>query len=304
MEHSVVTVFGGTGFLGREIVRRLATAGRTVRVAARHPAMPEDLAQDQAIARLVELWTADVRDSASVAQAVEGATCVINAVSLYVEPRGGPTFDEVHVQGARRVAQSAREAGVGRLIHVSGVGASPASRSKYVRARGRGEQRVRETFPDATVLRPTVLFGRGDDFLSTLDMVTRMPVVPLFGAGDIRLQPVHVGDIAAAAERMSALPNMDGRVFELGGSAIYRYRDIVRMVLAQRKRRRPLVNMPFGAWKGLARAASILPSPPLTVDQVILMQMDNITSDRAERFDELGIEPRSLEAALAESLDA
>ena len=299
MEASLTTVFGGSGFLGHHIVRELVTAGSRVRIAARRPVEPEGLASSE---DAVELYTADIRDSGSVAKALEGATAAVNAVSLYAESRHGPTFDEIHVQGARRVARHSREAGIDRLIHVSGVGAGPASPSKYVRARGRGEQRVRESFPEAIVVRPTVLFGPGDDFLAALDRVTRMPVVPLFGDGSTRLQPVHVADVATAVAGLVMSPAPEHRTFELGGSEIYSYREIVELVLAERRRRRPVISMPFVAWRTLARSAPALPPAPLTLDQVYLMQADNLADENAGGFADLGMEPRSLRGALSASL--
>ncbi len=293
-----VTVFGGTGFLGRALVRTLANHGHSVRVAARRPHAPAGVPADR-----ITLCSADIRDSASIDRALNGTASVINAVSLYVEPRTGPTFEEVHVQGARRLARHARAAGVERLIHISGVGADSRSPSRYIRARGGGEQRVREAYPEATILRPTVLFGPGDAFLQAIDAVTRAPVVPLFGDGSTRLQPTHVDDVAAAAgERALALPETAGRSFELGGASILSYRDIVARVLAHRRRRRPLMPLPFGTWRVLAQALAPLPSPPLTRDQVELMALDNVADPQTPGFTELGIAPRSLEQALAESL--
>lgn len=293
-----VTVFGGTGFLGRALVRTLAQHGYRVRIAARRPRAPEGVAPER-----IELCTTDIRDSASIDRALNGSASVINSVSLYVEPRTGPTFEAIHVQAARRLARRAQEAGVERLLHVSGVGAHPEARARYIHARGAGEERVREAYPEATILRPTVLFGPGDAFLQTLDAVTRAPVVPLFGDGSTRLQPVHVDDIAAAAERMLARPETAGSTFELGGGAGYSYRDIVGHVLAQRRRRRPMLPIPFGAWRRLAQVLARLPSPPLTPDQVELMALDNVADSQAHGFTELDITPRSLEDALAASLD-
>lgn len=291
-----VTVIGGTGFLGRAVVRRMAESGRCVRVAARR--VDALTAPDER----VEVRGADVRDDHALATACEGATAVVNAVSLYAESRHGPTFEQIHVDGARRVARAANEAGAERLIHVSGVGADPASPSRYIRSRGRGEAAVREAFPTATIVRPTVLFGPGDAFLSTLDWVTLMPVVPLFGTGATRLQPVHVDDVAAAVVHMLDRPETAGRVFELGGATVYRYREIVRMVLSHRHRHRPLAPVPFPAWNLMARAGSVLPNPPLTPDQVALMRFDNVASRNEGTFDDLIIQPRDLRHWLHDAL--
>lgn len=295
MAHEPITVFGGTGFLGSAVVRRLAAAGTPVRVAARHAAVPESSGTNGGA---VEPCVADVRDEDAVARAVAGAGGVVNAVGLYVE-RGGATFDAVHVEGAARVARCARAAGVERLVHISGIGADPRSRSRYVAARGRGEARVHTEHPEAVILRPSVLFGPGDAFLRTLDAVTRLPAVPLFGDGGTRLQPVHVDDVAAAATRALEEPAAVGRVFELGGAGVYSYRAIVEAVLAHHRRRRLLLPVPFPAWRLLATLASALPAPPLTRDQVALMEADSIVGAEVGTFADLGITPRALDDVLA-----
>jgi len=293
MTNHLITVFGGTGFLGRAIVRHLAKSGVTIRIAARHPYTP-DLA---GAGGQIELQTANVCDEDTVVEAVRGATGVVNAVGLYVE-QGKATFDAIHVEGAERVARRAREAGIRRLVHISGIGADLASPSKYVRARARGEQRVRSTFPDAVILRPSVLFGPNDAFLSALEAATRLPVVPLFGTGATRLQPVYVEDVARAVLRVLETPGAAGRVFELGGARIYSYKDIVERVLAHFGRRRLLLPVSFTVWRLIARMASRLPNPPLTLDQVMLMETDNVVGTGVGTFGDLGIEPHSLEQNL------
>lgn len=294
MAPAPVTVFGGTGFLGAAVVRRLRAAGTPVRVAARHPGSPAaDRDGGTAVA-----CVADVRDEDAVARAVAGATAVVNAVGLYVE-RDGATFEAVHVEGAARVARCARAAGVERMVHISGIGADPRSRSRYVAARGRGEACVREAFPDAVILRPSVLFGPGDTFLRTLDAVTRLPAIPLFGAGGTRLQPVHVDDVAAAVAGVLDDPGTAGRTYELGGACVLSYRAIIEAVLAHHGRRRPLLPLPFAAWRLLAALASVLPTPPLTRDQVTLMEADSVVGPGVGTFADLGITPRGLADWLA-----
>jgi len=288
-----VTVFGGTGFLGRRIVAALLAAGREVRVATRHPENGE-AARDSR----VESIAADVRDPEAVTRAVQGTDAVVNAVALYVEAQG-LDFESVHVRGARNVAEAAE----GRpLAHISGIGASETSPSAYVRARARGEDGVREACRNAIILRPSVLFGPNDSFLSTLDAVTRLPLVPLFGRGDTRLQPVHVDDLAKAVVHAMDDPAATGRIFELGGAGTYRYREILGLVMAVRGRRRWLVPVPFSVWHLLAAIAAVLPSQPLTRDQVLLIREDNVASPDAPGFAELGIAPRDVAAALSECL--
>ncbi|MDI5935995.1 complex I NDUFA9 subunit family protein [Halomonas kalidii] len=297
MTRGPITVFGGTGFLGRAIVRELVDAGQTVRIAARHPALP-DWAED---GDRLELASADIRDEASTASALAGASAAVNAVSLYVPTRQA-SFEAVHVDGASRLARLARRADIERLVQISGIGATPHSDSAYVRARARGETAVLDALPRAIIVRPSVLFGPGDAFLSTLAGLTRLPVIPLFGQGETRLQPVHVVDVARALIRLLGEPLTERRLFELGGPDVMRYREILELVLAHRKRDRRLLPVPFVAWRTLATLASVLPNPPLTRDQVILMQRDNIVDDGTGTFDDLGITPRALRDSLPECL--
>ena len=227
---STVTIFGGTGFLGRAIVRRLVEMRVAVRIASRRPnRFPLDQ-NDQ----FVSTVRTDVRDEASVATAIEGSQAVVNAVGLYLE-RGAETFDAVHVKGALNVARQAAVAGIGRLVHISGIGADPASKSRYVRARAQGEIYVREAFETTTIVRPSALFGPGDAFLNAIDTISRVaPIFPLFGSGGTRLQPVYVGDVADAVARILDKPATRGRVCELGGPRIYTYRELIQSILAHR----------------------------------------------------------------------
>lgn len=290
-----VTVFGGTGFLGRRIAEHLLARDFTVRVAVRHPERSQDIFGS---ATGLEPVHADVLDAASVANALENSQAVVNAVGLYVE-HGNATFRAVHVDGAKRVAEAARRHGAERLVHVSGIGADPDSSSPYVRCRADGEHAVRDTFDRATVFRPSVMFGPDDAFLNTLASLVRMlPVLPLFGRGRILLQPVFVGDVAQAAA--NALDRMDsvGRVYELGGPAVYSYRDLVEMVMHRSGRRRLLVPVPYFVWDGLAAAATVLPTPPLTEGHVALMKRDNIAAPGMPGLQDLDVSPTAINRAL------
>ena len=237
-------------------------------------------------------------DEASLGPAVEGAEAVVNTVGHYVE-RGRASFAAIHGQGAMQVARAAAQAGVRRLVHISGIGADPASASPYVRARGIGERLVREAFPEATILRPSVLFGPEDAFLNRLAGLARvMPALPLFGTGATKLQPVYVRDVAEAVARALATPAAKRRVYELGGPRIYTYRELVRLVLAQIGRKRLLVPIPFVIWELLAALVAPLPHRPVSRDQVILMKRDNVVAANALTFAELGIAPTPLEEVL------
>jgi NADH dehydrogenase len=293
MAYHRVTVFGGSGFLGRQIVKRLADDGADVRVAVRRPERASSLAEASGAGRIAPVY-ADVWEEASVAPVVDGADAVINTVGHYVE-RGKATFEAIHGQGALHVARASARAGVRRLVHISGLGADPTSDSPYVRARGIGEGLVREAFPAATILRPSVMFGPEDAFFNRLAALARvMPVLPLFGGGETKLQPVYVSDVAAAVARALAAPGAEGKVYELGGSRAYTYKALVRLVLTQIGRKRLLMPLPFFAWEILAS----MPYRPLSRDQVKLMQKDNVVGAQALSLVDLGIEPTPVEAIL------
>jgi uncharacterized protein YbjT (DUF2867 family) len=292
-----VTVFGGSGFLGREIVRRLAADGARVRVAVRHPERASFLTEGLPGGQITPV-RADVWDEASVAPALEGSDAVINTVGHYVA-RGRATFEAIHGQGAMHVARAAAVVGVERLVHISGIGADPASESPYVRARGIGERLVREAFPETTILRPSVMFGPEDNFFNQLAAIARvMPVLPLFGRGDVKLQPAYVRDVAEAVARALARDDSRSRTYELGGARAYTYKALLQLLLNQIGRRRLLMPVPYAAWQLIAALLSPLPNRPISRDQVILMKRDNMVGPEALSFADLGIQPGSVEDIL------
>jgi len=295
-----VTVFGGTGFVGRRVVRQLSGSATTVRVASRHPAAGEG---DN-----VEQIVADAHDERSVEVAVQGADGVVNAISLYVE-RGGDTFHSVHVEAAARIAGAARRAGIKRFVHVSGIGADAASRSPYIRSRGEGEAAVQAAFPGAVVVRPAVMFASDDTFLTTiLGLLRTLPAYPLFGDGRTRLQPVYVDDVAAAIAQILRQTQKPYPVYELAGPRVYSYEELLRTIARTAGLRPVLVPTPFVFWAAVAGLAKVLPRPPLTRNQVELMQIDTTASGGRPGLGSLGISPRSLEeelkALLNETQDA
>ncbi|MGE5145620.1 MAG: complex I NDUFA9 subunit family protein [Candidatus Eiseniibacteriota bacterium] len=296
------TIFGGSGFIGRHIVRRLAAEGVVVRVAVRRPSQALFLKPMGAVGQIVPV-AASVQDPEQVAAAVHGAHDVINVVGHYVE-RGRATFAAVHEQGAETVARAAAAAGVERLVQFSGIGADPRSPSRYARSRARGEQLVRAAFPGATILRPSVVFGPEDAFFNTFAYLAQLsPVLPLFGGGKTRLQPVYVGDVAEAARRALHDPAAPGQTFELGGPRVYTFRALLELLLAEIQRDRLLVPVPF--WLAEIKAAflSLLPSPPLTRDQVKLLRSDNVVTPGVPGLEALGITPTAAEVVLPTYLD-
>ncbi len=298
-----VTVFGGSGFLGRQIVKYLAAQGTNVRVAVRHPERASFL-ERFGRAGQIELVHADVWDETTVARAVKQSASVINTVGHYVE-KGGAKFEAVQGQGALHVARQAGQAGAKRLIHISGLGADPTSDSPYVRARGIGEVLVKEAFDGVTIFRPGVIFGPDDSFFNTLaDMARQTPILPLFGMGRTNLQPVHVGDVAEACVRVLADPSTEGKVYEFGGPRVYTYKALVRLVLKLADKRRALVPVPFFMWDTLAALMTVLPNPPLTRDQVKLMKRDNVLEGKALTLEDLGIAPASVEEILPTYVNA
>lgn len=295
----LVTVFGGTGFLGRRVVARLVDRKIPVRVASRHVERAEELFGSCPIVQAV---AADIHDERSIVNAVTGATAVVNAVSLYAE-RGRTKFDSVHVDAARRLAAVAYRCRVRRLVHVSGLGADPYAASAYIRSRGKGEVAVRNALPEAIVIRPAVMFGPDDVFLTTIaGLLRRFPVYPLFGRGRMRLQPAYVDDVAQAI--VTALQRGDaaaGKIFECAGPRIYSYQELLRTIAHLIGVRSVLVRMPFAAWRILATVAELLPKPPLTRSQVELMQIDNVARGK-DGFAALSVEPHSIEAILPSML--
>jgi uncharacterized protein YbjT (DUF2867 family) len=287
---NLVTVFGGTGFVGRRVVRHLSDSTAKVRAASRHPVRTEG---DN-----VEQIVADAHDERSVEAAVLGADGVVNAISLYVE-HGGDTFHSVHVEAAARIARVARRAGIKRFVHLSGIGADAASPSPYIRNRGEGEAAVQAAFPGAVIIRPAVVFGPDDAFLTTiLRLLRTLPAYPLFGDGRTRLQPVYVDDVAAAVVLVLRQAQRPFPVYELAGPRVYSYEELLRTIARTAGLRSVLVRIPFAFWAAVAGLAETLPHPLLTRNQVELMQIDTTASAGRPGFGILGISPRPLEEEL------
>jgi len=292
LDRRLVTVFGGAGFLGRHIVRRLARDGWIIRVAGRD--------RDRALflkiygdpGQVVPIIT-DITRAGSVVSAVVDADAVINLVGI-LAPGGRNTFDAVHAQGAANVAAAARDAGARRLIQLSAIGASPDSPSVYARTKAAGEQAARSAFPDVTILRPSVVFGPEDDFFNRFARMARMlPVLPTF---DTKVQPVYVGDVADAAIQVLDDPATKGKTYELGGPRVMTYREVMEIVLRETGRRRLLVPLPLSIANIQAWFLEKLPKPMLTRDQVKLLGIDNVVPADALGLKDLGIPATGVEA--------
>lgn len=300
----LVTVFGGTGFLGRNVVRALARRGYRIRVAARRPNLGFFL-QPLGTVGQIQLVQANLRHQGSIAAAVQGADAVVNLVGILAEG-GRQSFDAVHHHGAHMIAEATP--GDVTLVHVSALGASLHAKAEYGRSKARAEAAVRTCHPDAVILRPSLLFGRGDSFFNRFAALARaLPVLPLAGAGT-RFQPAFVGDVAEAVAR--ALDGQaKGGIYELGGPEVRTLRELVDYVLTVTERKRVVVPLPFGLARIQARAMEIadtltlglLPSElKLTRDQVAMLEHDNVVPDEAKAegrtLEGLGITPRALEA--------
>ena len=305
MTPGLVTVFGGSGFLGRYFVMRLAARGRLVRVAVREPEAGRFLRPMGSVGQ-ISLVQANVRDDAGVAAAVHGAEAVVNFVGIAVE-RGKQRFQALHVEGAARIARASQEAGAARLVHLSALGADSGAQSRYARSKAEGERRVRQVCPDAVVLRPGAVFGPEDQFFNRFGGLARsLPVLPLFGRPDgPRFQPVYVGDVADAALAAVVRPDAGGQTFELGGPEVLTMREILGAVLQETGRRRWIVGLPMWLWRPLA-LASVLPLPAalrVTFDQLRQLRQDSVVAPNAKGLADLGVAPTPMTAELPEILE-
>jgi NADH dehydrogenase len=286
---SIATVVGGSGFIGRYIVKRLADAGYVVRVAVRDPERAQFLKPMGRVGQVVPLF-ANITDDATMRRAIDGASVVVNAVGILAERRAGD-FMRLQAEGAGRVARLAAATGAEKLVQISAIGASVTSPALYARSKAAGEDAVRAAFPAATILRPSLVFGAEDQFFNRFGaMAALAPVMPVI-AGASRFQPVFVGDVADAVMQALARPQAQGAIYELGGPRIMTFRDILGWILAQTGRHKMLLPVPDAA----ARLLASLPFSGLTHDQLLMLQRDNVADPALPGLAELGLLPTPID---------
>jgi NADH dehydrogenase len=301
----LVTIFGGSGFVGRYIALRMAKEGWRVRVAVRRPEQA-GFVRPYGVVGQVEPVFCNIRDDDSVASVTQGADAVVNCVGVLAET-GKNTFEAVQAEGAERVARIAAGMGIKTMVHISAIGASADAESDYAKSKASGEAGVLAHMPNALILRPSVVFGAEDEFFNRFASMSRFgPVLPVIGA-DTKFQPVYVDDIAAVAER-GVKGEIEG-IYELGGPDVQTFRELMQEMLQVVRRRRLILNIPFFAAKimasafGLGQALSLgIVKAPVTKDQVINLAIDNVVSEGAKGFDELGVRPTTIASVLPDYL--
>ena len=302
----LVTIFGGSGFVGRYIARRMAKEGWRVRVAVRNVNEATFVRPYGAVGQ-VEPVFCNIRDDASVAAVTHGADAVVNCVGV-LDETGKNTFSAVQAEGAARIARIAAEHGVTRMVHISAIGANSEAESAYSRTKAEGEAGVLEHMPSAIILRPSIIFGAEDEFFNRFAGMSRFgPILPVIGA-DTKFQPVYVDDVAAAATQ-AVVGKVPAGVYELGGPDVHSFRELMQTMLEVVRRRRLILNIPFWAARimasafGIGRALSLgLVKGPVTKDQVTNLAIDNVVSDDAQGFAAFGIRPTAMEAVLPDYL--
>jgi NADH dehydrogenase len=300
LEGKTITVFGGTGFLGRHIIWALAKTGAIIRVATRSPYHAYFLRPAGDVAQVVPVFC-DIRNDDSVNQVMKGASHAINLVGILNES-GRNTFYRIHVEAAERIAKAAKANNVELLVHVSALGASNDAPSRYGKSKAQGESKVIHAFPRSVVLRPSVVFGPEDNFFNMFAAMARIsPFLPLIGGGRTKFQPVYVGDVAQAVNNILTDPAQEkyfGQIYELGGPRVYSFRELLEAMKGCTRQDVRLAPVPVPVAKLMGFFASILPGKPLTVDQVRSLQKDNVIEAGTPGLKELGVDPTGLDAIL------
>ena len=305
LREELITIIGGSGFLGSHIVRTLDKRDYRIRVAVRRPDLAGHLCPLGMIGQIMPVQ-ANVRYPASLDAACAGATAVINLVGI-LAPSRQQNFETIHIAGAKAVASAARKAGAQTLTHVSAIGAERESPSLYARSKAQGEEEIRRIFPEATILRPSIVFGPEDSFFNRFAAIAKLsPVLPLINRGNTKFQPVFVGDVAKAVTVIIDGEKRFAATYELGGPEILSFREVMAFTLKAIERKRLLLPVPLAIIKAQAAILQMLPNPPLTLDQLRMLERDNVVGEQAKAegrvFKAFGIKPRSIEAIVPEYL--
>lgn len=297
MKQQSVVVIGGSGFIGQYTCIELAKAGYRVSVASRHPEKAAPIKTAGQVGQVC-LCPIDINDEDSIKRSIQNADIVVNLVGILYETHR-QKFSSVHAQAAERIAKIATDCGVKRLIHMSALGVNRATQSKYALSKMNGEKAVKAAFPDVTIVRPSVVYGKEDDFTNLFACLTKFsPVLPLIGGGKTKFQPVYVVDVAKAIVAIIADTSTKGKTYELGGPKVYSFKEIIQKIVSIMGKKRALVPLPFTLASIKAAFMELSPKPMLTRDQVKLLQRDNVVSGDTPTFNDLHIIPQNMEAVL------
>ena len=302
MQDKTISVFGASGFLGRYVVKHLADAGYRIRAFSRHPDKAYHLKPLGTVGQISTEY-ADISKEDALENALEGSYGAVNLVGILFQS-GKQKFAKIHAQGAERIAQQAAASGVKKLVHISALGVDKADRSAYARTKFAGEKAVLAAFPSATILRPSVVFGPEDNFFNLFACMSKIsPTLPLIGGGKSHFQPVYADDVAKAVAVAFEKEETQGQVYELGGPEVMSFKELLEYMLTHLKKSRFLAPIPYPIASIMGSVAQILPSPPLTADQVTLLKDDNVVDDEAMGFADLGIIPTPMDAVVPDYLD-
>ncbi len=302
-KNQTATVFGGSGFVGRQIVRELAAKGFIVKIATRVPERANFLKPCGAVGQVVPILC-DYTDAHSVREAVKGSDYVVNCIGILFEKGKRNRFQKIHVDVPAMIAKACSDEKVSRFVHISALGCEMGT-SKYAKSKFEGEKAVLSNFSSATILRPSIIFGADDNFFNMFaEMARYAPVLPLIGGGKTRFQPVFVGDVADCAMAALASEDFQGKAYKIGGSDVVNFREVYEMVFKYTGRRRPLISLPFGLAKIEAFFLALLPKPLLTPDQVESLKTDNVVEDGGLSMQHLGIKPTSMRLVLPSYLES
>jgi NADH dehydrogenase len=294
MDERLITIFGGAGFIGRHLVRKLAADGWRIRVVSRSPGLTGHLQPLGEVGQIVVQPLPNL-DASAIGRLVEGSSAVVNLIGILYET-SRQRFEDVHGELPGRIAQASADAGISKLVHLSAIGADEASSSAYARSKAKGEATLTQALASAVILRPSIVIGPEDDFFNRFAGMARvLPALPLIGGGKTRFQPIYVGDVADAIVAALGRSDSAGEVFEIGGPKTYSFEELLRYMLGVIGKRRFLIDLPFGIASLQARFLEFLPAPLLTRDQVELLKSDNVVSEKALTLADLGLTPTPIE---------